>query len=329
MSTYKDYFDSITPEKDNKKFADSIINAEKPKMKISPKKIAASVIAAATAAAVTVTGYASGWDYGAVFNQIFGDNSKNIQENILDEGTVVENSINNLDITLTAAAADKHGIFLVLDISSNDGSVLYDSENARYTFEDKYFVTVDSDSTDFDNLELGLSIDYIKSEKNLLTMTINGGTGNDMSNETLRVRVIEKNNHSNYWTAVVKVDSDVDEVTYSNIPEFTAEVNHRDTYTHETQTKYMQTKFTEITVSPISMIIKGEIPFYIEWGSGYDTSYLVTGDGHKVYFRSGGSIGGVASDEEYMESFYWTLSEPIKPENLKAIVINGVEVPLK
>lgn len=329
MSIYKDFYDNIIPEKSNEQFTDSIIKAEKPKKKLNPKKFAAMGAAAATAAAVTITGSANGWDYSAVFNQIFGVNSKNIEENILDEGTVVENGIEGLDITLSAAAADKHGVFLVLNISSNDGSVLYDSENARYTFEDKYFVTVSSDSADFDNLGLGLSIDYIKSEKNLLTMTINGGTGADMSDESLRVKVIEKNNHSNYWAAVIKVDSDADEVTYSNIPEFTAEVNHRNICTHEVQTKYMQAKFTEITVSPVSMIIKGEIPFCIEWGCGYDSSYLVTENGQKVYFRSGGSIGGVASGDEYTEGFYWTLSEPIKPEGLKAIVINGVEVPLK
>ena len=34
MSIYKDYFDGITPEKDNEKFTESIINAEKPKMKM-------------------------------------------------------------------------------------------------------------------------------------------------------------------------------------------------------------------------------------------------------------------------------------------------------
>lgn len=329
MSIYKDYFDGITPEKDNENFAESIINAEKPKMKISPKKITAAAVAAATAAAVTVTGYASGWDYSAVFGQIFGEKYENIEENILDEGTVVENGIEELDIKLSAAASDKHGIYLVLDISSNNDFLLYDSKSGRYKFEDKYFVTLGPDSTDFDDLELGLSIDYIKSEENLLTMTINGGTNRDMSGKSLRLRVIEKNNYNNYWAAVIKVDGDVNEITYNNIPEFTAEVNHRDFYTDEIQTKYMQAKFTEITVSPLSIIIKGEIPFCIEWGSGYDTSYLITGDGHKTYFRSGGSIGGVASGEEYMEGFYWTLSEPIKPETLKAIVINGVEIPLK
>ena len=68
MSIYKDYFSGITPEKDNRQFIDSIINAEKPKMKISPKKITAAAVAAATGLAAAVTGYASGWDYGAVFN---------------------------------------------------------------------------------------------------------------------------------------------------------------------------------------------------------------------------------------------------------------------
>lgn len=121
MSIYKDFYDSITPEKSNEQFADSIINAEKPKMKISPKKFAAAGIAAATAAAVTVTGYASGWDYSAVFNQIFGEKSANIENHIVSEATEICDDIDHLDFEIVAAAADRQGVLVIVDVTPQNG----------------------------------------------------------------------------------------------------------------------------------------------------------------------------------------------------------------
>lgn len=122
MSIYKDFFENITPEKDNEQFADSIINAEKPKMKISPKKFAAAGIAAATAMAVTVTGYASGWDLGEIIHSWFGEN----EEFAIDSITPVtaENISDNfsaLDFEVKGALSDDSIAVVFVDVTRTDG----------------------------------------------------------------------------------------------------------------------------------------------------------------------------------------------------------------
>lgn len=122
MSIYKDYFDGITPEKDNENFADSIINAEKSKMKISPKKITAAAVAAATAAAVTVTGYASGWGLSDIFHSWYGKNENIAMENL---ATVTAENINDnfscLDFEIMGAISDDNISAIFIDVTRTDG----------------------------------------------------------------------------------------------------------------------------------------------------------------------------------------------------------------
>lgn len=116
MSIYKDYFENIIPEKDNRQFSDSIINSKKTKIRINGKKITALIVAAVTTAAITITGYASGWDYGAVFGQIFGEKAVNIEPHIVSEATEICDDIDHLDFEVVAAAADRQSVHIIVDI---------------------------------------------------------------------------------------------------------------------------------------------------------------------------------------------------------------------
>ena len=122
MSIYKDYFESITPDKSDEAFAESIVNAKKTKIKISPKKYAVAGIAAATAAAVTITGYASGWDLSEIIHSWFGENDEFVINNITP--VAAENIADNfsaLDFEVKGALSDDNIAVVFVDVTRMDG----------------------------------------------------------------------------------------------------------------------------------------------------------------------------------------------------------------
>ncbi len=338
MSIYKDYFNGITPEKDNEKFADSIINAEKPKMKLSPKKFAAAAVAAATAAAVTVTGYASGWDYSAVFGQIFGDKAVNIENHTLEQGTVIENSIDNLDITLTAAAADNHSAIFVLDVITEDGSeICYEEGDSRGEdiFWDKYNIRLQSPDPEITYYGMGWSHDVIECSGNKARVAIYASTEINLLDKSLKIRVHERTNPDNQWSIIINMNTEVKEIVYNNLPECKVEVMDRNDLeefvrlqtTGNYKKKYMNAKIGKLTISPLSLYMTGELP--VDMLLDFETSYLITKDGQHIKFISGGSVGDNPIGAEYYDGYYISLREPINPEDITAVVIGGTVIELK
>ncbi len=124
MSIYKNFFDNITPEKSNAEFAEGIINADKPRLKISPRKFAAAGIAAATAAAVTVTGYASGWNLSEIIHSWFGGNEAVAYENITPVSAEnIHDNFEALDFEIRGALSDDNIAVVFIDVTRTDGEI--------------------------------------------------------------------------------------------------------------------------------------------------------------------------------------------------------------
>lgn len=338
MSIYKDYFNGINPEKDNKNFADSIINAEKQKMKIRPKKITAVAVAAATAAAVTVTGYASGWDYGDIFEQIFGEKAINIENHTLEQGTVIENSIDNLDITLTAAAADNHSAIFILDVITEDGSeICYKEGDSRGEdiFWDKYTIRLQSPDPEITYYGMGWFHDVIECNGNKASVAIYTSTEINLLDKELKIRVHETTNPDNQWSIIINMNTEVDEVVYNDLPECKIEVMDRNDLeefvrlqtTGNYEKKYMSAKIDKLTISPLSLYMTGEFP--VDMFLDFDTSYLITKDDQYINFIGGGSVGDNPVGAEYYDGYYISLREPINPEDITAVVISNTVIELK
>lgn len=143
MSIYKNFYDNITPKTSNEQFTESIIKAEKPKIRISPKKYAVAGITAVTAATVTITGSANGWDFDSIIHSWFGGNEEIVHENVID--VTAENICNNfdeLDFEIAGAVNDDNIAVIFMNITRTDGKsfdgaeyeVLW--ENGRVAYSD-------------------------------------------------------------------------------------------------------------------------------------------------------------------------------------------------
>lgn len=122
MSIYKDFYDSITPEKSNEQFVSEITGAKKTNIRINPKKYAAAGIAAATAAAVTVTGYASGWNLSEIIHSWFGENEKFAINNITPVAAEnITDNFSTLDFEVKGALSDDNIAVVFIDVTRTDG----------------------------------------------------------------------------------------------------------------------------------------------------------------------------------------------------------------
>lgn len=145
MSIYKHFYDNISPEKSNAEFTAEILAAEKSKIKISTKKFAAAGIAAATAAAVTVTGFASDWSFGEILNSWFSGKADAVSDNI---STVSVNNVSDefdaLDFEVMGGVNDEDFAVIFIDVTRTDGknfdlneyTVLDKNSGEPYRFSD-------------------------------------------------------------------------------------------------------------------------------------------------------------------------------------------------
>lgn len=334
MSIYKDYFENITPEKDNEQFTDSIINAEKPKMKISPKKFAAAGIAAATAMAVTVTGYASGWDYSAVFGQIFGDKSENIETNIVSEATQIRDDIDHLDFKIVAAAADSQSALIIIDVTPQNGlpeeipvNLIKDLEFGVY-YEDFSRGAWSTNVIEETDERVRVSI-QAKPSRNIsgqkVTVYAHGSRLHNMTTERDSLGYVT--GREEYWRAEFIADAEPNEITYTADCLF--ESDSGGTFHIE-----------EITVTPISVYIKGVSAGDYLTSTESLHSYAVMNNGENTdnkeiakenWLAASGMMiwGDMTENVDGKDLIAMSFEEPINPEDITAVVIGGTVIELK
>jgi len=353
MSIYKDYFSGITPEKDNRQFIDSIINAEKPKMKISPKKITAAAVAAATGLAAAVTGYASGWDYGAVFNQIFGEKSANLQNHLVAEATEVCDDIDHLDFDVVAAAADRQGVLVIVDVKPQNG---LSEELPTDILDDLHFGIYYEDSH-----RSSASIRPIEYTEEKIRVSIRAYPNENIAGEKISVYAHGKSKwyesgkdnlgyytgYGNYWRAEFTADFEGNELEYPADLTYTG--NYGGTF-----------HIDRIVVTPISVYaigeksnskdllsVKEEYDYNLDQTNTFAVtssngalleSYAITNNGENtnkkeydkdkiIDFR--GMFTDYSGENNGEDLISMSFNEPINPEDITAVVISGTLIELK
>lgn len=283
-----------------------------------------------------ITGYANDWDYKSVLESIFGEKTEKITDNILDEGVFVQNNIEELDIKLSAAAADKHSAIMILDITSTDGTTLYDELNGIYNFFDKYDVVLTVDSLDSYLPGLGYSMDCIEYDKNNIKLSVRTNTNVDLTGKDVFISVVETENTEQKWVTKLSIDTEVKEVIYNVIREFEAAVINRGNLEEltelqtldEYEIEYMPAKIDRIKISPLTLYITGKIPAHQYFD--FDKNYIITEDGQKVEFCMAGSFDeGENNDLNYNSGYCFGLKEPVDPEAITTVVFSGIEINLK
>ena len=335
MNRLNDLYDQITPKTSAEELSQKVMNTEiKMTAKKRPSKAVAAILAAAVSvSALTVTaGAANGWDYAGIFNSIFGDKSENLMENIVPEATVLQDTIDTMDFELVAAAADKHGVLAILDIYSENSYKLIEKDeygnDIIRPFQD-LFISIDSDSV----FGSGVSVSILEKSEEKVRLGIRMNTEDKIKDKKciLTARLQNKKNengeyefdiNADYsWRAEFVADYSAEEIRYEKDMELTGK-------DHEGNT--VSSRIKEIQVSPISVYFEGEnFDKYFDTLWCADENYVLLDSGEKVTITDMYSSGYVEGDPTGSTMLSMGFEEPVNPEEVCSVYMNGVTVEIK
>ena len=327
MNRLNNLYDQITPKTSAEELSQKVMNTEiKMTAKKRPSKAVAALLAATVGvSALTVTaGAANGWDYAGIFNSIFGDKSENLMENIVPEATVLQDTIDTMDFELVAAAADNHGVLAILDIYPENGYKLiekdeYGNEIVK-PFQD-LFICIDSDSV------LGSAIGVIPIEKSeeKVRLSVRMNTEDEIKDKkcTLTARLMNEKNENGEYEFDINAD-------YSWRAEFVADYSAEEIRYEKDMELFDGAKLTSVEVSSISACFEGEkLDNYFANYWNADDAYVVLESGEKVRITDISSSGYTEGDEAGSTILMLAWEEPVNPEEVCAIYLNGETVEIK
>ena len=297
MKELEKYYERITPSITAEELTERVIaKTEKPKKRFSSKFIG---IAAAAAAVMTlgVTAAASGLGYFDVFGNLFGEKAENLTHNILEEAEVTRNDTEKMDFELVAAAADKHRVLVVVDVTAKNGFKL--GENHIGDARADFWRDIDAQS----------------------------GGGGGMS-------LVEGNENS---ARIMMWMNCRDDITGREIIITLGEYQVSEMPIPETD-KQWQVKFTaygesieydiddvKISVSPISIWFESENKVV---GNSWQPITIITENGD-ITILTGNGGRQTHADGTYEEYLMYSINNPIDPESVIAIEVQGTRYDLK
>lgn len=297
MKELERYYENITPKCTAEELTERVISkVEKPKKRISSRFIGIAVAAAAVMT-LGVTAAASGMGYLDIFSNLFGEKAENLTHNIPEEAEIIRNDTEKMDFELVAAAADKHRVLAVVDVTAKNGFKL--GENHIGDARADFWYSFDTQS--------------------------GGGGGISL------VEGDEKNARVMLWSNCEE------EITGREVIFSLGEYQVPQMKNRETD-KQWQVKFTaygesieyeiddvKISLSPISVWFGSENEAV---GSDWLPITLITEDGD-IRLPNGGSGRLTHSDGTYEQYLMYSINDPIEPESVIAIDVQGTRYDLK
>lgn len=328
MNRLNNLYDQITPKTTPEELSRKVMDTE---IKMTAKKRPSRAVAAILAATVSVSaltltaGAANGWDYAGMFRSLFGEEkAENIMENIVPEATVLQDTIDTMDFELVAAAADKHGVLAVLDIYSENGYKLIEKDeygnDIIYPFQD-LFIHINSDAPGGS----GVGCHILEASEEKVRLGVRMNTENMIKGEkvTVRARLQNKKDENGEYEFDVNAD-------YSWRAEFVADYSAEEIRYEKDMDLFDGAHLTGIEVSSISACFEGEKldNFFAHYWEA-DETYAVLDNGEKVRITditsSGYEEGNAAGSTILMLSW----EEPVNPEEVCSVYLNGETVEIK
>ncbi len=332
MNRLNDLYEQITPKTTSEELSRRVMNTEiKMTAKKRPSKAAAAILAAAVSvSALTVTaGAANGWDYAGMFRSLFGEKAENLDDNIVPEATVLQDTIDTMDFELVAAAADKHGVLAVIDIYSENGYKLIEYDEYGNEIIKPFgdlFISITSDAPGGS----GVGCDVIEASEEKVRLGVRMNTENMIKGEKVTVHAwrayresknteIQLDTRRNEaWIAEFEAEYSAEELVYDTETTVVGEDNYG---------KPVSMTVTQFEVSPISLNMKGESigDFLGVYWSG--DSYVINENGEKTEIVQ----ISVHSDEEANEKEMVNLNfeVPVNPEEICAVEFGGKIIEIK
>lgn len=336
MKKLNELYEQITPKTSAEELSEKIIAMKKEehiKKSTRLRPVAAAAAGLAAVSCLTLTaGAVNGWDYGKIFSDIFGQKSENIIENIVPEAKVLKDTIDTMNFEVVAAAADNHGVLVIVDVYSENGYKLIefiDNEENVHPISD-LFISINSNG--IHGSGTGVSLLERSEEKVRLSMRMN--TNNAIKGEkvTLSVWVInQKDENGNYlfgrdydheWAAEFTADYSGEEIRYEKDMELVGTDYNGNT------ALYSRVKGVEI--SSISACLEGE-NFENYYAAPWDMeeTYILLESGEKVRITDTFTSGYISGSPEGSTMLSLGFEEPVKPEEVCAVVVSGAIIELK
>ncbi len=297
MKELENYYEKINPGFTAEELTDKVIaGAEKPKKRILPKFIG---VAAAAAAVMTlgVTAAAAGLGYLDVFGELFGEKAEELTHNIVEEAEIIRNDTEKMDFELVAAAADKHRVLAVVDVTAKNGFKL--GENHIGDARADFWYNIDAQSSGAGCISL------VEDNENIARVMMWMNCTDDITDREIILTLGE-------YQVTERPDRETD--------------------------KQWQVKFTacgesveyeiddvKISVSPISVWFGSENKVV---GSDWLPITIITED-NSITIGSGNKGRQTHADGSYEEQLMYSINDPIDPESVIAIEVQGTRYDLK
>lgn len=297
MKELERYYENINPEFTAEELTERVISkAEMPKKRFSSKFIG---IAAAAAAVMTlgVTAAASGLGYFDVFSNLFGEKAENLTHNILEEAEVIRNDTEKMDFELVAAAADKHRVLVVVDVTAKNGFKLGENHigDARADFWKNFDI----------NISGGGGMSLVEGDENSARVMIWRTASEDITGREIVLTL--------------------GEYQVPEMPDYETDKQWQVRFTAYGESLDYEIDDVKISVSPISVWFGSENKSV---GSEWLPITIIT-ENDTVTIGSGGKSRQTHADGSYEEQLIYRINDPIDPESVIAIEVQGTRYDLK
>jgi len=297
MKELERYYENINPEFTAEKLTERVISkAEMPKKRFSSRFIG---IAAAAAAVMTlgVTAAASGLGYFDVFSNLFGEKAENLTHNILEEAEVIRNDTEKMDFELVAAAADKHRVLVIVDVTAKNGFKLGENHigDARADFWKNFDI----------NISGGGGMSLVEGDENSARVMIWRTASEDITGREIVLTL--------------------GEYQVPEMPDYETDKQWQVRFTAYGESLDYEIDDVKISVSPISVWFGSENKSV---GSEWLPITIIT-ENDTVTIGSGGKSRQTHADGSYEEQLIYRINDPIDPESVIAIEVQGTRYDLK
>lgn len=298
MKELERYYEKITPSITAEELTERVIaKTEKPKKRFSSKFIG---IAAAAAAVMTlgVTAAASGLGYFDVFSNLFGEKAENLTHNILEEAEVTRNDTEKMDFELVAAAADKHRVLVVVDVTAKNGFKL--GKNHIGDARADFWHDIDAQSGG------GGGMSLVEGDEN-------------------SARIMMWMNCRDEDITGREIILTLGEYQVPEMPDYETDKQWQVKFTAYGESIEYEIDDVKISVSPISIWFGSENKIV---GNSWQPITLITEKGDFTIL-SGGAARQTHADGTYEEQLMYSINNPIDPESVIAIEVQGTRYDLK
>lgn len=273
-----------------------IVKADAPKKRISSKFIG---IAAAVAAVMTlgVTAAASSLGYFDIFSDMFGEKAENLANNIVEGAEVIRNDTEKMDFELVAAAADKHRVLAVVDVTAKNGFKLGENHigDARADFWNNFDI----------NISGGGGLSLVQGDENSARVIIWRTASEEITGREIVLTL--------------------GEYQVPEMPDYETDKQWQVKFTAYGESLEYEIDDVKISVSPISVWFGSENK--VVGNECLPITIITENDTFTINY--GGKSRQSNADGSYEEQLIYCINSPIDPESVIAIEAQGRRFDLK